>query len=870
VRSRFFGSSGRGWRSVAIASLFAGGLAACSAGKDEPLPEYRIGGTVTGLAGTIVLQNNGSDDLSVMSSGSFTFATTVRRGNNYDVTIRTQPQDQVCTVANASGVAAADVGNVLVNCIDAGIPTFTIGGTVSGLTGSVVLRNGPELLTVRANGAWAFATRVRSGTPYTVTIATQPEGQTCSVANGTGTVGTANVTDIAVTCITPEPSTFTIGGTVSGLNGQVELRNGNERLTVTSNGPFTFATRVTSGTSYSVTVATQPTGQQCSVSNGSGTVGQANVTNVDVSCSTTTSDGFTVGGTVTGLDGTVVLGLGGERLSVTANGSFTFATRIPNGSNYEVTVVTQPSGQACTVTNGTGHMTGNSNVTNVGVTCVDLPPPPPTQFSIGGVVSGLVGQLVLRNGAENLAVTTNGPFAFSMRLLSGAAYGVSVATQPEGQTCTVANASGTVSTADVTNVAVTCVTTAPSSFSIRGTLSGLESGSVQLGLQHSGSGSAIELTADGPFTFDPDRVEEGDTWSVSVLAQPERHECSVSNGSGTATADVTNVQVVCEFDDEFSVGGTITGLVGPRLRIEAGRSNAVTVEPGAGTFTLPESFNDQDTFDVGIAQQPDGQTCVITQSQGVIQAADVEDVAVTCVDNVTDGLRGTFAVSTLPGGTVGYLTLFRDGVYVYGSVENNPSCGTQNGNGAEYGAYNFQGSSGIFTIRNAVVDTNGTCGVWNGGSRFTGVLTSSSGSGYLLSLLAGGLVELTPVESLRDALWGSFADAYRRNVWVFLRTEDGGGDEQPILYFNIQTQGASALGRAVGIEYACATMRGGDHQGELVPNLTATCLAPAPFTNGPVDTNGTAGLSQVSGAWAFHAHRDDLTTPTFRGFRVEN
>jgi hypothetical protein len=874
VGSRSFGSNWRGWaRSAAIACLLAGGLAACSGGEDEPLPEYRIGGTVTGLAGTIVLQNNGSDDLSITSSGSFTFATTVRRGDTYNVSIRTQPRDQACTVGNASGVAAADVGNVLVNCIDAGIPTYTVGGTVSGLTGSVVLRNGGELLTVRADGAWAFATRVRSGTPYSVTIATQPEGQTCSVANGTGTVGTGNVTDVAVTCITPEPSTFTIGGTVSGLDGQLVLRNGSENLTVTRNGPYAFATRVTSGTAYSVSVATQPSGQECSVSNSSGSVGQGNVTNVNVSCTTTAGSGFTIGGSVTGLDGTVVLGLRGERLSVSANGPFTFATRVANGETYAVTVATQPPGQACTVTNGTGRVTGNSNVTNVGVSCAALPPPPPPEhFSVGGTVSGLDGQVVLRNGAENLAVTTNGPFAFATQLPSGAAYDVSVATQPEEQACTVANGRGRVDDAAVTNVAVTCVTTAPATFSIGGVLSGLQSGSVQLGLQHAGGGgSAIELTADGPFTFGADRVEEGDTYTVSILAQPAGHECSVTNGSGTATADVTDVQVACESEDgEFSVGGTIVGLVGAGLRIETGRSNAVTVEPGAGTFRLPESFEDQAPFDVGIAEQPKGQTCVIAQSQGVVQAADVEDIAVTCVDGVTDGLRGTFAVSTPLRGTVGYLTLFRDGVYVYGTVENDPACGGQNGNGAEYGAYDFQDSTGAFTIRNAVVDTNGTCGAWNGGSRFSGVLTSSGSGGdrmLLLTLTGGGLVELKPIESRRDALWGSFADAYRRNVWVFTRTGD---DEQAIFYFNVHTQRSDSLGHAPGIEYACATLQGGDHQGELTPDLTATCAAPAPGVNGPVDTNGAAGLSGVSGPWPFHAHRDELTTPTFHGFRVGN
>ncbi|WP_242342072.1 FG-GAP repeat protein [Anaeromyxobacter terrae] len=81
------------------------------------------------------------------------------------------------------------------------------------------------------------------------------------------------------------------------------------------------------------------------------------------------------------------------------------------------------------------------------------------RFAVGGVVSGLAGQgLVLRlNGGDALAIAANGPFAFPTRLPAGAAYSVSASAQPDGHLCTVASGSGTVSGADVTNVAVTCV-----------------------------------------------------------------------------------------------------------------------------------------------------------------------------------------------------------------------------------------------------------------------------------------------------------------------------------------------------------------------------------------------------------------------------
>ncbi|MGH8287506.1 MAG: lactonase family protein [Steroidobacteraceae bacterium] len=86
------------------------------------------------------------------------------------------------------------------------------------------------------------------------------------------------------------------------------------------------------------------------------------------------------------------------------------------------------------------------------------PPPPPTTYSIGGTVSGLTGTgLVLQdNGGDNLSVTANGAFTFATKVDSGGAYAVTVLTQPSGQTCTVADGTGTTGSANVTNVAVNC------------------------------------------------------------------------------------------------------------------------------------------------------------------------------------------------------------------------------------------------------------------------------------------------------------------------------------------------------------------------------------------------------------------------------
>ena len=51
-----------------------------------------------------------------------------------------------------------------------------------------------------ANGTFTFATALATGAPYSVTVQTNPAGQTCTVSDGSGTVGSANVTSVAVSC----------------------------------------------------------------------------------------------------------------------------------------------------------------------------------------------------------------------------------------------------------------------------------------------------------------------------------------------------------------------------------------------------------------------------------------------------------------------------------------------------------------------------------------------------------------------------------------------------------------------------------------------------------------------------------------------
>jgi hypothetical protein len=233
--------------------------------------------------------------------------------------------------------------------------------------------------------------------------------------------------------------------------------NGGDDLTVTKSGAFTFKTAIAGGTTYNVTVKTQPTGpaQNCSVTNGSGTA-TANVTNAQVTCGNI----FTVGGSISGLLGTgmVLQDNGADNLTIngTGNVNFTFATPLPAGATYAVTILTQPSNpaQTCTVLNGTGTL--NTSITNVQIIC------PQPAFTIGGSVVGLVpgtGNTVelQDNAGDDLFVTGNTSFTFPTPVTNGGIYNVSVFLQPtsQPQPCNLFNYTG-IAKANVSDVLVDC------------------------------------------------------------------------------------------------------------------------------------------------------------------------------------------------------------------------------------------------------------------------------------------------------------------------------------------------------------------------------------------------------------------------------
>ena len=704
-------------------------------GATQAIPTYSVGGTISGLSGTVVLEDNGGNDLSTSANGTFTFSTPLAQGTAYNVTVKTNPSGQVCSVTNPSGtVASANVTNVSVTCVT--IPTYSVGGTTSGLSGTVVLEdNGGNDLSTSANGTFTFSTPLAQGTAYNVTVKTNPSGQVCSVTNPSGTVASATVTNVSVTCVTQVVNSVSdnfnrVNGTLGAgwtdmtdgglaISSQVvtgtkaaysgDIRTGETYTSDQSSQIQVTATQLSGGQWIGPAVRAQNGGQnlylgiyfwnngspqlmlfkrigggwtQLGSSYSSGALGAgttltltatgstlsfaqngvARITATDTSLTggapgimaygtpqgdnwvgvgaTQAIPTYSVGGTISGLSGTVVLeDNGGNDLSTSANGTFTFSTPLAQGTAYNVTVKTNPSGQVCSVTNPSGTV-ASATVTNVSVTCV-------TQ-----VVNSVSDNFNRVNGTLGAGWTdmTDGGLAISSQVVTGtkAAYSGDIRT---GETYTSDQSS---------QIQVTATQLSGGQWigpAVRAQNGGqnlylgiyfwnngspqlmlfkrIGGGWTQLGSSYSsgalGAGTTLTLTATGSTL----------SFAQNGVARITATDTSLTGGApgimayGTPQGDNWVGVGATQAIPTYSVGGTISGLSGTVVLEDNGGNDLSTSANGTFTFSTPLAQGT--AYNVTVKTNPSGQVCSVTNPSGTVASANVTNVSVTCVTQVGNG-----------------------------------------------------------------------------------------------------------------------------------------------------------------------------------------------------------------------------------------
>ncbi|MBM9589883.1 hypothetical protein JWG41_05465 [Leptospira sp. 201903075] len=247
---------------------------------------------------------------------------------------------------------------------------FFVSVTVSGLLGSnltINLNSGVETKVINTDGSYQFTTKLTTGSNFDVAITTQPTlpVQTCSVSGGTGVVGFGDITSIIVNC---DPLRYTIGGTITGLDGITGLVltnsfDGSTLNVAVASGAFAFTQTYLDGTAYSVSVTTQPNHpvQNCVTTNGAGTIAGTNITNITIAC---TSIAFPIEVTAVGIaSGTLsIRNNNSELLTISTNGLHRFPTNIITNNTYSLQVVSTPANHQCVLSASGGTVTGTISI----------------------------------------------------------------------------------------------------------------------------------------------------------------------------------------------------------------------------------------------------------------------------------------------------------------------------------------------------------------------------------------------------------------------------------------------------------------------------------------------------------------------------
>ena len=187
-----------------------------------------------------------------------------------------------------AGCGGSDEGDILLRVNISGV-------NKDGLT--LTLNNGSPVAVLANSVVYDFPTLVGVDFNYEIKVATSPSNATCEIFNGKGRTATFSPNGIGVVCT---PKYYNVTGTVSGLvSGAITVANGNDRVEIPANAKTFTMTRVGTdgkplagagsgqvgdGFPYSLAVFKQPPTGNCTISNGVGTMGSADVTNVAIAC----------------------------------------------------------------------------------------------------------------------------------------------------------------------------------------------------------------------------------------------------------------------------------------------------------------------------------------------------------------------------------------------------------------------------------------------------------------------------------------------------------------------------------------------------------------------------------------------------------
>lgn len=195
---------------VTAGALCAAMLSACG-GDDNGSLSLSV--TVYGLFKPGLVLKNGDQTVTVAAGGSpspnsaqtIYFPNLIAQDSNINITVQTDATATKCEVDKATATnISANYYTALQPIVRCTTNSYKLGGSVTGLTqDQLVLTNGGADVTIRpeTGNSFVFPGNVYDGLNYGITVLTQPQGMTCTVQNGVGTMPSGDVMNVAVTCV---------------------------------------------------------------------------------------------------------------------------------------------------------------------------------------------------------------------------------------------------------------------------------------------------------------------------------------------------------------------------------------------------------------------------------------------------------------------------------------------------------------------------------------------------------------------------------------------------------------------------------------------------------------------------------------------
>ncbi len=345
-------------------------------------------GSVSGLSGSgLTLQNNGGDNLLIDSGAIPTeFHTPVLVGSTNDITIAADPTNpwQTCLfngTNTSEQITISLAQDEYISDIICSTNQYDVIASIANLLNPNFILNFNGVDQAVAAGTTSHnAGTLNSGDTFNLVVSSQPNGQNCAIAGGSGTIKGANIYP-SISCATIG---YLVGGNIANLDGTglaLQLRDSSENVLQTIfpvTGSYIFSSSLSYGSTYSISIVEYPTNpwQTCSFDAGGteyyGAGLTANKTDIDITCIT---NDYSVGGTISGLNGDITLrllddGANVESKTLSSNGSFAFTNSVQSGHTYRVEVEVGPVGQTCSIANASAVVAG-SDITNVSVICPD-------------------------------------------------------------------------------------------------------------------------------------------------------------------------------------------------------------------------------------------------------------------------------------------------------------------------------------------------------------------------------------------------------------------------------------------------------------------------------------------------------------------